>query len=272
MTEPTDLMSIALNQTIPLFIFNFERYAIAATAITLIVWLLKRTSWKSRQIQGRSPSFKDFGREFIASIGAIFIFIVLNILMNWGFVNGFLTEYKSASNIWIILAYGVAMTLGHDTYFYWTHRAMHTRLLFKAFHRYHHRSVTPSPWTAYSLSIPEAAVSFLYIPLWLYFIPTPRWAVFGFVIFQIIRNTMQHAGLEIHPRGWASHPILKWISTTTHHDMHHSGNFKANYGFYLTFWDKIMGTEHPDYVATFDRVTGNEPRQEHFRNAVDAMR
>ncbi len=38
--------------------------------------------------------------------------------------------------------------------------------------------------------------------------------------------------------------------------MHHCGSFKHNFGFYFTFWDKLMGTEHPEYVATFNRVTG----------------
>ena len=42
-------------------------------------------------------------------------------------------------------------------------------------------------------------------------------------------------------------PLLKWISTTTHHDMHHGTSFNHNYGFYFTWWDKLMGTEHPDY-------------------------
>lgn len=71
----------------------------------------------------------------------------------------------------------------------------------------------------------------------------------------ILRNGMGHAGLELHARGWASHPVLKWISTTTHHDLHHAGSFTHNYGFYFTFWDKIMGTEHPRYVDIYDRVT-----------------
>jgi Delta7-sterol 5-desaturase len=37
--------------------------------------------------------------------------------------------------------------------------------------------------------------------------------------------------------------------------MHHGTSYNHNYGFYFTWWDKLMGTEHPDYVQTFDRVT-----------------
>lgn len=39
----------------------------------------------------------------------------------------------------------------------------------------------------------------------------------------------------------------------THHDMHHaSGN--SNFGLYFTWWDRMMGTEHPQYLA---KATGN---------------
>ena len=272
MAEPTTLIDVAMSEAFPLFLYNFKRYAIAASAMALIVWGLKRTAWRSRQIQPRTPGLADFRREFIASIGAILVFAAINIVMNWGFNNGVFVPWRGSESLWVTAAFAVAMTLGHDTYFYWTHRAMHTRLLFKAFHRYHHRSVTPSPWTAYSLSIPEAAVSFLYIPLWLYFIPTPQMAVFSYVIFQIIRNVIQHAGIEVHPRGWATQPLLKWIVTTTHHDMHHGGRYNHNYGAWFTWWDKIMGTEHPDYVATFNRVTGGGAATARLAaNTVDAI-
>ena len=42
--------------------------------------------------------------------------------------------------------------------------------------------------------------------------------------------------------------------------MHHAGGFNHNFGFYFTYWDKLMGTEHPDYVATYDRVTARLPK------------
>jgi sterol desaturase/sphingolipid hydroxylase (fatty acid hydroxylase superfamily) len=35
--------------------------------------------------------------------------------------------------------------------------------------------------------------------------------------------------------------------------MHHS-KFKGNYGLYFRIWDRLMGTEHPDYVSEYDRI------------------
>jgi Delta7-sterol 5-desaturase len=136
---------------------------------------------------------------------------------------------------------------------------MHTPLLYQRFHRFHHRTITPTAWTAYAFAVPEAALMAVFVPLYAAFVATPEPVLFTFLGVMILRNAMGHAGLELHARGWASHPVLKWITTTTHHDMHHGTSYQHNYGFYFTWWDKLMGTEHPDYVETFDRVTGRSP-------------
>jgi lathosterol oxidase len=62
-----------------------------------------------------------------------------------------------------------AIVIAHDAYFYWAHRIMHHPKLFKHFHRAHHRSITPTPWAAYSFAIPEAAAMFLFVPIWQFF-------------------------------------------------------------------------------------------------------
>jgi lathosterol oxidase len=255
MTQNTTLLQTAEEIFIGSFTFDFARYLIAASLIAALVWALRRTSWASRKIQAREASRADFLREFGASIRTVLVYTVLAVPMVWAFRNGYLQEYTGAITPWSYLGYLAAMVLAHDTWFYWTHRAMHTPLLFKSFHRFHHRTVTPTAWTAYSFAIPEAAMMFLFMPVWFALVPTPELVIFTFLGVMILRNTMGHAGLELHPRGWVSHPVLKWITTTTHHDLHHGTSFNHNYGFYFTWWDKLMGTEHPDYVATFDRVT-----------------
>lgn len=50
MPHAADLVSLVRSQAVDLFVFNFKRYAIAATIVAVIVWALKRTSWRSRQI------------------------------------------------------------------------------------------------------------------------------------------------------------------------------------------------------------------------------
>ncbi len=255
MDHATTLWGIAQERAVHIFAFDFGRYFLAASLIAALVWLLKRTAWRGRQIQTRSATTSDFSREFGASVRTVLVYVVVSIFVIWGIGHGYMHEMEESFGLAGNLGMLAAIILAHDAYFYWSHRAMHHPRLFKRFHRFHHRTITPTAWAAYSFAIPEAIVMALFMPLWLALVPTPGIVTFSFLIVMILRNTMGHAGLELHARGWASHPILKWISTTTHHDLHHAGSFNHNYGFYFTFWDKLMGTEHPDYVAVYDRVT-----------------
>lgn len=255
MIEPKSLIDIITNDVRYYLPYEFGRYFIAAGVLSTVVWLLKRTHLKSRQIQARSATRDDFRREVGSSIVTIFVYLLVAIFTDWSLHSGILTfggdNHPFAYNLMMF----ALIVFGHDTYFYWTHRAMHTRLLFKTFHRHHHQSTTPTPWTAYSFAVPEALLNAMFIPVWIALVPTPGIVTFSFLTFQIIRNVTAHAGLEIHPRWWLSTPLTSWINTSTHHDLHHAGGFNTNYASWFTFWDRLMGTEHPRYRDTFARVT-----------------
>jgi sterol desaturase/sphingolipid hydroxylase (fatty acid hydroxylase superfamily) len=235
--------------------FDLGRYLIAAGLMTAVVALLMRSDWRSRKIQARTARADDYRREILLSLRTVAVFVVVSVFTYLGYTSGWLAGKPAGVSSAGIALCVLAMVVGHDAYFYWTHRMMHHPRLFRHFHRSHHKSVTPTPWAAYAFDVPEAFVMALFMPLWLFVVPTPETAIFIFLAIMIVRNVMGHAGLELHARGWASHPILKYVSTTTHHDLHHSGGFGSNYGFYFTIWDKLMGTEHPDYVRIYDEVT-----------------
>ncbi|MGB7654728.1 MAG: sterol desaturase family protein [Novosphingobium sp.] len=268
MTPPPSLLQIAQQMVVGSFLFDMSRYLIAASLIAGLVWMLRRTRFASRKIQRREASRADFLREVMAAARTVAVYTVLAVPTVWAFRHGYLREYHGALTPLAFAFYLSAILLAHDAWFYWTHRAMHHPRLFRSFHRFHHLTITPTAWTAYSFAIPEAAVMYLFMPVWFSFVATPVPVIFTFLAIMILRNAMGHAGLELHPRGWASHPLLKWISTTTHHDMHHGTSFNHNFGFYFTWWDKLMGTEHPHYVQTFDRVTTRQAQ--HLPAAVPA--
>lgn len=256
MTTPLSFLERLPTEFVLDFQITFGRYIVAVAATIALVWLLKKTRFKSRQIQTRTASWRDRGRELLASIEANLVFLVITMIMIWGSEVGIFKRIGGSLGLGSDLLILATMLIAHDTYFYWTHRAMHHPKLYKAFHLRHHRSITPTPFAAYAFAAPEALLNALFIPLWQLFVATPQTALMAFLIIQIIRNTTQHAGLELHPSWWLKNPVTRWISTTTHHDMHHSGGFASNYGFYFTVWDRLMGTEHPQYEATFNRVVG----------------
>ncbi len=255
MSHSYSLIDIAAHRALPIFAFDMARYVIAAALISAIVWVLRRTRYAGRKIQKREASWSDIRREVLASCRTVLVYAAVGILVLWAINHCYMRELEMSYGLGTdLLALG-GIIIVHDAYFYWAHRAMHHPRLYKSFHRFHHKTITPTPWAAYSFALPEAFVMAIFMPIWMMLVPTPGWVVFAFLAIMILRNTMGHAGLELHARGWASHPVLKWISTTTYHDLHHCGSYAHNYGFYFTFWDKMMGTEHADYVKIYDRVT-----------------
>ena len=147
-----------------------------------------------------------------------------------------------------------AMILLHDAYFYWAHRFMHTKWLFRRVHRVHHKSRTPTPWAAYAFAPPEAILEAGILPVTALLLPLHEVTVILFVTHMIVRNVVGHAGVELFPNWWLRAPLLRLITTTTHHDLHHShGGY--NFGLYLTWWDRWMKTEHPEYASRFMAVT-----------------
>ncbi len=261
MTE-FDLLTVLREHGPSSFAFDFGRYLIAACVMAALVWALRRTSWASRKIQARDASAADIRREFTSSVQTCLVYIGVTMLTIWGLHLGVLQKINGSLGLGTDLAILAGIILAHDAYFYWVHRAMHHPRLFKTFHRHHHRSITPTPFAAYSFALPEAVVMAIFVPIWQLFVATPGWVLFAFLNFQIIRNVMGHAGLELMPRWWLSTPLTSWLNSTTHHDLHHSGKFNNNYGLYFTFWDRLMGTEHPDYHAIFARVTAKPPVRE----------
>jgi Delta7-sterol 5-desaturase len=249
-------LAILLEKGPIIFAVDFGRYMVAASLTALVVWGLGRTRLGSRKIQARTATAADKRREFLQSLQSILVYAVGSTFVIWGVDSGVLQRFQGSFGLLPDLALIAAMIIAHDAYFYWAHRFMHHPKLYKTFHRAHHRSVTPTPWATYSFAMPDAAVMFLFVPLWLFFVSTPGWVMFVWLNFQIIRNAMGHAGFEFFPRWWLASPLTRWVNTTTHHDLHHNGSFNHNYGLYFTWWDKMMGTEHPKYAERFAEVIG----------------
>jgi Delta7-sterol 5-desaturase len=229
-------------------VLDVGRYVIAAGGLALILKLFWSLGLKDRKIQARWASNADVRREILTSLRTGFIFSLNGTAIVFGAMYGIFTIYPDfdKAGIGYLVISVIAVIIVHDAYFYWTHRMMHHPRLYPYFHRTHHRSVTPTPFAAYAFDIPEALVMAAFMPLWLAFVPMHVLGTFLFMAFMIIRNVMGHAGVELMPRSLADSRWFGWINSTTHHDLHHA-TFHHNYGLYFTWWDRMMGTEHPAY-------------------------
>ena len=194
-----------------------------------------------RKIRPDTPKPKQMLIEFGASLRSIAIFSTIGLftfaLERVGLLPGpRIAAEWGAGWAWASLA---LMILAHDAYFYWTHRAIHDPRLFRAFHRRHHKSNNPSPFTAYSFDLGEAAINGSFVPLWMILVPTQWWVVGVFMLHQIVRNTLGHSGYELFPARRDGRPLFDFLTTTTHHDLHH-----AQAGYELRPLLHLVGSPH----------------------------
>lgn len=250
-----ELLQVYLTAWPTVWAMDTARYLVGATLMATILALFWRAGLARRKLQDRDPNPGQKRREFLASLCTAFIFSLLGAIVAVGDHQGWITIYKGFSQagpLYLVLSLAL-MLVAHDTYFYWAHRAMHHRRLFTLFHRTHHLSRTPTPWAAYSFAVPEAIVHGAFVPLFLLVVPMHGLGLLAFGIVQILRNVMGHAGAEVHSAAFGPGRWLGWNNTTTHHDLHHEAG-RYNYGLYFRFWDKLMGTEHPDYRRKFEAI------------------
>ncbi len=243
------------------------RYTLGTIATFLIVWVGLSRFIEGRKIRKPTPRTRQIRMELLNSFRAMVIFVLMDILVFELAGSGIFRKYDEISQygwVWFFVSIPLLIIL-HDAYFYWTHRAMHHARLYKRFHMTHHRSHNPTPFTAYSFAIGEAVIMYLYVPLALLIIPTHGLALSVVLLVMIFKNATSHSGYELYPRRWARLPVLGWLTTVTHHDMHHERG-SGNFGFYFTWWDRAMGTEHPNYLQRIDEQI------EHTRAAKEARK
>ena len=253
MSAMSDLLETYTAALPHLWMMDTARYLVAAALMTAILAVFWRAGLAARKLQARHATARDIRREILASLRSSLVFSLLAAAIFVAAQEGWLTVYRGfgrAGPLYFVLSL-VFMLVAHDTWFYWTHRAMHHPRLFAVFHRTHHLSRTPTPWAAYSFSVPEAIVQAAFVPLFLVLMPMHEIALLLFLAVQIGRNVMGHCGTEVHPAAFGPGRWLGWNTTTTHHDLHHETG-RYNYGLYFRWWDKLMGTEHPDYRRKFE--------------------
>jgi lathosterol oxidase len=239
-----------------IILFDLLRYLIPASIAFVLFWVIGRNWWRHRFIQANFPKSKQLWKEFAYSMSTVIIFSLVGFLI-YSAENSGLTRiydnFNEFGTVYLIASLLITIVF-HDFYFYWTHRLMHHKKLFKYIHRVHHESTNPSPWAAYSFHPWEALIQAMVLPILVFTLPLHPLVIFIFLTYMIVRNVIGHLGFEILPTGFTKNKWVSWNTAITHHNMHHE-HFHVNYGLYFSWWDRLMNTEHKKYHETFEEVT-----------------
>lgn len=154
----------------------------------------------------------------------------------------------------IILTFAASLVL-FDTWFYWGHRLIHTRPLYRRVHRWHHLSVTPTAWSNNSDTFLDNLVLQSYWLAAIFIIPISPWVLVAHKVYDQVTGMIGHAGYE-----YFAGPSARWPSpmvATVFHDQHHE-HFTCNYATHFSVWDRLMGTAHRDYDAIVKSFENDE--------------
>lgn len=241
---------------------NLVRYLIIA-GIAFAGWYrANRAPRRLGRLQDLIPSGKQIRRELVFSVASTLVFGLVNgVLFGYGLMQHSQVYHRIGDFGWTYFWLSmVLMMIVHDTYFYWMHRLMHQRALFRHFHRVHHLSTNPTPWTAYAFHPLEAVVEAGAVVLIIFVMPTHLLALMIFETISIAINVYGHLGYELYPAHWPRHWFGRWINTSVAHNTHHA-TARHNYGLYFLFWDRLCGTLDPAYEERYAKAhskkTGN---------------
>lgn len=238
------------------FGITFLRYLIFSGAYHYFFFVWFRKSFSKRFLNTSSKQRKqlkmEIWRSAITSIIFAFSGTLLVILWQKGYTLIY-TDWSVYAFWYHPLSVLIVLTL-HETYYYWLHRWMHRPKIYRKIHKWHHDSIETTSLTSFSFHPLESILQAVVIPIAILIVPMHLYLLLFLLLLMTLSATINHAGVEIYPKGFEKHWLGKWIIGATHHDLHHK-EFRFNYGLYFTFWDKWMHTESPRFEEVFREKT-----------------
>jgi lathosterol oxidase len=230
--------------TIIIFCALSLRYFLVSWPLYWLLWTRRPRSWEKRRLQEIKENSQNIKTEIKWSIVSSLIFSPGVALAMTIINNGYTRVYTNPLEygyLYLPISLLVYLFL-HDTYFYWTHLWLHNPKIYRRFHRIHHQSIKPTPWTSFCFDPLESIMQAVIIPIMLLIIPIHTSMLILLLILMTVFGVINHLGYEVYPRSWMKGFWAEHWITPSHHTLHHH-KFNCNYGLYFRFWDKVMGTD-----------------------------
>ncbi len=158
------------------------------------------------------------------------------VLFFWLFANGFVDYVPWENNIIWCLALIVLTPIWHSFHFYWIHRFMHIKLIYKHIHSIHHRNINIGPWSGMSFHPLEQIVYLSSVFIHIIIVSNPFHIIYH-MQYLIFNAVIAHSGFE----GLLIKSENKLNLGRFHHQLHHRF-IECNYGNAEMPWDKWFGT------------------------------
>jgi lathosterol oxidase len=149
---------------------------------------------------------------------------------------------------WYLVVSYLTVLILQDAVFYATHRLFHHPALYAAFHRGHHLSRRPTPWTSFAFDPPEAMVQALFLVGVVMLIPLHMITLLAVLSTMTVWAIVNHLDVDCLPSWFPHHLLGRWVIGPAHHSLHHRRP-SVHFGLYFTFWDRVCHTQDTAYAS-----------------------
>lgn len=206
--------------------------------------------------QGRVFSFgrQVWDNMFWTLASGVTIWTAYEVLLIHAFARGWLPvlEYAAAP-LWFLTLFFL-IPIWESFYFYWIHRALHWRPLYRLAHHLHHRNTNIGPWSGLSMH-PIEHLIYLGSCLVHFVILSHPVHVLYHLQYYCLSAATTHSGYE----GLVIRDKKRIAMGTFHHQMHHR-YFECNYGSLEIPWDKLFGSFHDGTAAGRAKMAARRKR------------
>lgn len=190
---------------------------------------LRRTE-PSRLIEPRPSTPAQRNKELLASFRSILVFGGVAVLNVWGVQHGWFGlrfEFEWPR----FLAESLALFVWNEVHFFLMHRLLHLAPLYARFHLEHHRSLVTTPFSSFSFHLVEAILLGTVMPLAMLVHAFSIWSLLTLPVMSLLLNAAGHSNIR-----------FAFFRFSERHADHHR-LYTKNYGFFLPWMDRLLGTE-----------------------------
>jgi sterol desaturase/sphingolipid hydroxylase (fatty acid hydroxylase superfamily) len=236
-----------------LFAIILARYFLIAGATYLFFYFILGDSFVKARGRMKYPLSQSICWDIELSIlsGVFFALGAAFIMWEYSLKMTMLYSDLHKYGLWYLGFSFIAALILQDTYFYFIHRVFHHPVLFKWLHYGHHRSREPTPWTSFAFDLPEALLQVLFLVVLVFILPLHFSTLAILLMTMTVWAVLNHLGFQLLPLSSKGNWLKTWLIGPLHHSVHHR-NYRVHYGLYFTFWDKLLGTQDPDYQSMSD--------------------
>jgi len=142
---------------------------------------------------------------------------------------------------WTIFVRDFAVSIFfNDTLFYWAHRGLHHKSIYKYIHKQHHMfKVNIGVAAEYAHPVEDVIANLIPTLFGCVFMGSHAIVLWSWLVLRLMETIDAHSGYDF---SFSPFSLLPFQGGARRHDFHHSRNVGC-YGSFMIFWDWICGTD-----------------------------